>query len=58
MDKKMRKVTKKIRKAESSLRKAEKENMRLADYDEHVRDPEIKKYHKLTLKHCGCKKKG
>lgn len=53
----MRKVTKKIRSAESSLRKAEKENVRLANYDERVRDPEIKKLHKLELKHCGCKKK-
>lgn len=48
MDKKMRKVTKKIRKAESVLKKAEKENVRLADYDEKVRDPLIHK----------CKKKG
>lgn len=47
MDKKMRKVTAKIRKAESSLKKAEKENMRLADYDEKVRDPEIKKFHTM-----------
>ena len=47
MDRKMRKVTKKIRKAESTLKSAEKENMRLANYDERVRDPEIKKLHKL-----------
>lgn len=47
MDKKMRKVTKKVRKAESLLKSAEKENMRLANYDEKVRDPEIKKLHKL-----------
>lgn len=50
MDKKMRKVTKKIRKAESTLKKAEKENMKLADYDERVRDPEIKKYKKMKKK--------
>jgi Xaa-Pro aminopeptidase len=43
MDKKMRRVSKKIRKAESTLKKAEKENMELADYDERVRDPMIKK---------------
>lgn len=39
----MRKVTKKIRKAESVLKKAEKENAKLANYDEKVRDPLIKK---------------
>ena len=39
----MRKVTKKIRKAESVLKKAEKENVKLANYDEKVRDPLIKK---------------
>jgi Xaa-Pro aminopeptidase len=43
VDKKMRKVTKDIRKAESSLKKAEKRNVKLADYDERVRDPLIKK---------------
>ena len=43
----MRKVTDKVRKAESLLKKAEKENVRLANYDERVRDPEIKKLHKL-----------
>ena len=46
----MRKVTKKIRKAESTLKMAEKENTRLADYDERVRDPQIKKLHKLEKK--------
>jgi len=46
----MRKVTKKIRKAESTLKKAERENMRLADYDERVRDPMIEKYQKLRKK--------
>lgn len=50
MDKKMRKVTKKIRRAESILKKAEKENMRLANYDERIRDPEIKKYHQMKKK--------
>jgi hypothetical protein len=52
MDKKMRKVTKKIRKAESVLKAAEKENTKLANYDERVRDPEIKKYKKLKMKGC------
>lgn len=47
MDKKMRKVTKKIRNAESTLKKAEKENTRLANYDERVRDPLIKKAKKM-----------
>lgn len=46
----MRKVTKKIRKAESTLKKAEKENMKLADFDERVRDPQIKKLKKLEKK--------
>lgn len=49
MDKKMRKVTKKIRKAESVLKKAERENMKLANYDERVRDPMIHKCEK-TMK--------
>lgn len=52
MDKKIRKVTKKIRKAESTLKKAEKENMRLANYDERVRDPQIKKLKKMKKKGC------
>ena len=43
----MRKVTKKIRNAESTLKKAEKENESLANYDEKVRDPMIKKYKKM-----------
>ena len=55
LDKKIRKVTKKIRKAESTLKKAEKENVRLANYDERVRDPEIKKLHHLEKK-CKCRK--
>lgn len=51
MDKKMRKeVTKPIRKAESILKKAENSNVKLADYDEKVRDPMIAK--------CKKKKKG
>jgi Xaa-Pro aminopeptidase len=50
MDKKLRKVTKKIRKAESVLKKAEKQNMKLADYDERVRDPMIAKYKKTIGK--------
>jgi hypothetical protein len=52
MDKKMRKVTKKIRNAESTLKKAEKENTRLANYDERVRDPMIDKYKKMKKKKC------
>ena len=44
MDKKMRsEVTKPIRKAEKILKKAERSNMKLADYDEKVRDPMIDK---------------
>ena len=50
MDKKMRKVTKKIRKAESLLKRAEKENMRLADFDERVRDPQIRQFKQLKKK--------
>ena len=50
MDKKIRKVTQKIRKAESILKRAEKSNVKLADYDERVRDPQIKKYKKLVKK--------
>jgi hypothetical protein len=52
MDKKMRRVTKKIRNAESVLKKAEKENTRLANYDERVRDPQIEKYKKMKKKVC------
>jgi hypothetical protein len=54
MDKKMRGVTRQIRKAEKTLKKAEKKNEKLANYDERVRDPEIKKLHKLEKKK-GCK---
>jgi hypothetical protein len=51
VDKKMRKfVTKPIRKAESLLKKAEKSNIKLANYDERVRDPAIKKLTSLTHK--------
>ena len=46
----MRKVTKKIRKAESTLKKAEKENTKLANYDERVRDPMIKKCKNMKKK--------
>lgn len=49
----MRKVTKKIRRAESILKKAEHENTRLADFDEHVRDPMIKKFKKIKMKKKG-----
>ncbi len=49
----MRKVTKDIRKAESTLKTAEKKNMKLADYDEKVRDPMIKKYKQMKKKK-GC----
>lgn len=43
----MRVVTRDIRKARSTLKKAEKRNVKLADYDEHVRDPMIEKYKKM-----------
>ena len=53
MDKKMRKeVTQPIRKAEKILKKAEKSNMKLANYDEKVRDPEIASYKKMKKKGC------
>lgn len=48
MDKKMRReIRKPIRQAESKLKKAEKATTKLADYDEKVRDPIIKKYEKM-----------
>jgi hypothetical protein len=48
MDRKMRKeVTQPIRKAEKILKKAEKSNMKLANYDERVRDPMIAKCKKM-----------
>lgn len=43
-------VSKPIRKAEKILHKAEKSNVKLANYDERVRDPEIAKYHKMKKK--------
>lgn len=43
-------VTKPIRKAEHILKKAEKANVKLANYDEKVRDPEIAKYKKMKKK--------
>jgi hypothetical protein len=57
MDKKMRKVTKKIRRAEGILKLAETENMRLADFDERIRDPQVKKLHKLEKKNESPKKR-
>ena len=51
MDKRMRKeVGKPIKKAETLLKKAEKNNSKLANFDEKVRDPQIKKLHKLEKK--------
>lgn len=51
MDKKMRsQVTKPIRKAEKILKKAEKSNVKLANFDEHERDPIIDKAKKLGIK--------
>lgn len=64
MDRKMRKVTKVMRKAEhdvkagkpkaavKELHKAEKKNMKLADYDEKVRDPIIAKAKKMNKGKC------
>ena len=45
-------VTKPIRKAEKILKKAEHSNMKLANFDERVRDPEIKKYKQMKKKEC------
>lgn len=51
MDKKMRKeVGNPIKKAETILKKAEKNNSKLANYDEKVRDPMIDKYKTLIKK--------
>lgn len=36
-----------IREAETKLKRAENATTKLADYDERVRDPEIKKLHKI-----------
>lgn len=43
-------VTKPIRKAEKILKKAERNNKRLADYDEKVRDPIVDKAKKSGKK--------
>ena len=60
----MRKVTREIRHAERDIKKgnkgkalkelkvAAKKNSKLADYDEHVRDPEIARYKKMKRKGC------
>jgi hypothetical protein len=51
MDKKMRKqVGKPLKKAEALVKKAEKNNAKLADYDERVRDPLIAKCKKMKKK--------
>lgn len=58
MDKKMRsQIRKPIREAETKLKRAEKATTKLADYDERIRDPQIKKLHKLekSKKHVGKK---
>jgi hypothetical protein len=47
MDKKMRVVSKQLRKGEKIIEGAARKNDKLADYDEKVRDPQIKKLHKL-----------
>ncbi len=46
----MRHVTKEIRSAVSLLNKAMAENVKLANLDEHVRDPQIKRLKKLEKK--------
>ncbi len=52
MDRKMRKVSASIRKGEKIIDKAVKKNDKLADYDEKVRDPEIKAYKAMKGKKC------
>jgi len=53
MDKKMRKeIGKPLKKASSLVKKAVKSEEKLANYDERVRDPMIKKYKKMKLKKC------
>jgi hypothetical protein len=48
MDRKMRsEIRKPVRKAEALLKKAEKSTTKLANYDERVRDPEIKELERL-----------
>lgn len=48
----MRAVSREIKKGERVIDKAVKKNDKLADYDEKVRDPAIKKLHKLEKKKC------
>jgi hypothetical protein len=51
VDKKMRaQIGKPLKKAISLDKKALKSEMKLADYDERVRDPQIRKLHKLEKK--------
>ena len=51
MDKKMRsQVGKPLKKAEALVKKAEKSNAKLADFDEKVRDPQIKAYKAMKKK--------
>jgi hypothetical protein len=49
-------VTKPIRKAEKILKKAERSNMKLANYDEKVRDPLIERAERMK-KHFDGKRK-
>jgi hypothetical protein len=51
MDREMRRqVGRPLKKAESLLKKAERNNMKLADYDEKVRDPIIDRAKKSGIK--------
>jgi hypothetical protein len=50
MDKKMRQVSKHLRHAQKIINDAVSQNMKLADFDERVRDPQIKKLKKLEKK--------
>jgi len=52
----MRKVSRELRKGERVIEKAARKNDKLANYDEKVRDPAIKKLHKLEKKGV-CRKK-
>lgn len=45
-------VGKPLKKAETLVKRAEKNNAKLADYDEKVRDPIIDKYKKMKKKGC------
>jgi len=57
MDEKMRKqVGKPLKKAEKLVKRAEKNNAKLADYDEKVRDPIIDKAKKAGISVKGKKK--